>query len=123
MRIDSKKVQMLPEQITDILRKFVEQSVEAYDAHIRKIILYGSYARGDYREDSDIDIMVLVDYPREMISDMDSELSNIGYEISFENDFIEISTLMQNFEFFNKWVNSYPFYNIVNCEGIELYAK
>lgn len=25
------------------------------------LILYGSYARGDYREDSDLDILVLVD--------------------------------------------------------------
>lgn len=28
---------------------------------IATVILYGSYARGDFREDSDIDILVLVD--------------------------------------------------------------
>lgn len=27
---------------------------------VKKIILYGSYARGDYREDSDIDVAVVV---------------------------------------------------------------
>ena len=27
--------------------------------YIKKIILYGSYARGDYKENSDVDIMVL----------------------------------------------------------------
>lgn len=30
---------------------------------LTKIIVYGSYARGDYREDSDIDIMILTTLP------------------------------------------------------------
>lgn len=33
---------------------------------VNKIILYGSYARGDYRKDSDIDVAVVV--PRSSIS-------------------------------------------------------
>ena len=33
---------------------------------VNKIILYGSYARGDYRQDSDIDVAVIV--PRSSIS-------------------------------------------------------
>ena len=34
---------------------------------VNRIILYGSYARGDYRKDSDIDVAVVV--PRSSISD------------------------------------------------------
>ena len=30
-------------------------------SHVRQIILYGSYARGDFRPDSDVDIMILVE--------------------------------------------------------------
>lgn len=33
---------------------------------VKKIILYGSYARGDYRKDSDIDVAVVV--PKDSIS-------------------------------------------------------
>ena len=32
------------------------------------LILYGSYARGDEREDSDIDILILVDRDKEKIT-------------------------------------------------------
>ena len=39
----------LLEQYTKILQKI-------YGKHLKSVILYGSYARGDYREDSDIDI-------------------------------------------------------------------
>lgn len=34
---------------------------------VNKIILYGSYARGDFRKDSDIDVAVVV--PRSSLSD------------------------------------------------------
>ena len=111
-----------PIRIENILNRFIRETIQEYGDHIKKIILYGSYARGDYREDSDIDIMVLVDYPREKISDIETKLSDISYDISYDNDFIEISTLMQNIDFFNKWMEAYPFYNNVISEGVELYV-
>ncbi len=114
---------VFPERINYILNTFVDMSIETYDKHIQRIILYGSYARGDYNDESDIDLMVLVDFPREEISNLDSKLSDIGYEISMRNDFVEISTFMQNEDFFDKWVSSYPFYNNVKSEGVELYVR
>ena len=116
------KDQSLPENIERILSLFVKQSTEKYKSHIRSIILFGSYARGDFRMDSDIDIMVLVDYPREEIGDHMSDLSEISFNIGFDNDFIEINPVMQNEDFFNKWIRSYPFYNNVINEGVQLYA-
>ena len=49
-------------------RKLVEQYAKAVIANmvVNKIILYGSYARGDYRKDSDIDVAVVV--PRSSLS-------------------------------------------------------
>ena len=52
-------IKMLLDQYTEILRKI-------YGSHLKTVILYGSYARGDYKADSDIDIMILLD-----LSDMD----------------------------------------------------
>lgn len=49
-------------------RKLVEQYAKVVIANmvVNKIILYGSYARGDYRKDSDIDVAVVV--PRSSVS-------------------------------------------------------
>ena len=43
------------------LEEYVEAIKKIYGSHVRQIILYGSYARGDFRPDSDVDIMILVD--------------------------------------------------------------
>lgn len=49
-------------------RKLVEDYVKLVvnNMVVKKIILYGSYARGDYRKDSDIDVAVVV--PKNSIS-------------------------------------------------------
>jgi len=44
----------LNEQIPEITRRIVETS------HPDKIILFGSYARGNFTEDSDLDLLVIV---------------------------------------------------------------
>lgn len=51
------------------VRRLVEEyaKVVASNMVVNKIILYGSYARGDFRKDSDIDVAVIV--PRSSISD------------------------------------------------------
>lgn len=123
MKIRNKKGQPLPRQIDGMIQQFVEQSLKAYAPHIKRIILFGSYARGDFREDSDIDVMVLVDYPREEMGRQISGLSHISYDISYDNDFIEINPIVQNVAFFEKWIQAYPFYNNVASEGIQLYGN
>ena len=49
-------------------RKLVEEyaNIVVKNMIVNKIILYGSYARGDYKRDSDIDVAVVV--PRSSLS-------------------------------------------------------
>ena len=43
------------------LERYVDEIKKIYGNHLKAVILYGSYARGDFRADSDVDIMILVD--------------------------------------------------------------
>ena len=53
------------------------------------LILYGSYARGDYRDDSDLDLLVLVD--KDIISRFDQKRIKYPlYEIEFDSDIVGI---------------------------------
>ena len=103
------------------MEQYVEKVREIYESHVRNIILYGSYARGDFNKDSDIDIMILGD-----ISDLDlkvysQKLSYMTYDFNLDND-LDIKPIAKSQEHFKKWVANYPFYSNVSNEGVILYG-
>ena len=51
----------MPQQLENLLKIYREELEKVTDDRVKKVILYGSYARGDFRPDSDVDVMVLVD--------------------------------------------------------------
>ena len=111
----------MPQVMRSLLEQYVEEIKRIYGTHLQKIILYGSYARGDYKQDSDIDIMILVDLSEEEIAGKRHDLSDITFDYNFDND-IQIMPIVKNIEHFNYWLGAYPFYNNVKNEGVELYA-
>ena len=50
------------DQVTrqEVLMTFAQGCRKILQGDLSKLIVYGSYARGDYREDSDIDVMILL---------------------------------------------------------------
>ena len=50
----------MPIRISDIIQDFAENARRLLGNSLDSVILYGSYARGDYSEFSDIDVMLLV---------------------------------------------------------------
>ena len=49
-------------QIEPILKEFKQQLVELYGPRLKKLVLYGSYARGQANDEhSDIDLAVVLD--------------------------------------------------------------
>jgi len=49
----------MPESIQNIVKLFSKEIRNILGEDFKKMIVYGSYARGNYRENSDVDIMVL----------------------------------------------------------------
>ena len=104
-----------------IIDSYIESIKKIYGPHLTKVILYGSYARGDAREDSDIDIMLLLDMPDEEIKQFQTELYDVTFDYNFDND-IEINTIAHSEMLFNKWIDAYPFFKNVKNEGVVLYG-
>ena len=65
--------------------------------------------------------MILVDLDDSGIKQVSGRLSDETYDINYDRD-VMIMPIVQNIDFFNKWVRAYPFFNNVNNEGVELYA-
>ena len=82
----------------EIIERYVREVSGIYGSHLKKIILYGSYARGDFREDSDIDIMILVDLDDSEIKATGRRLSDVTFDINFDFDVL-IMPIVQNAAF------------------------
>ena len=88
---------------------------------LRKIILYGSYARGDYKDYSDLDIMVLANMDERECKALESKMDTIVSDIGLEHDII-ISVLINNENLFMRRLAVSPFYRNVLSEGVEIYG-
>ncbi len=82
------------------------------------LILYGSYARGDYRTDSDIDLLVLIDKDKITYDDQVQVASPL-YHIEMETGII-ISTMFYPKKIWETRHTITPFYKNVMREGIIL---
>lgn len=109
----------MPEKIDKVIKEIVNGINNILENKSKKILLYGSYARGDFNENSDIDIIILTDIPEEELYEYFSKISDMTYDIELENDVI-VSIILKNIEKFNYWNNTLPFYMNIKKEGILL---
>jgi uncharacterized protein len=79
------------------------------------LILYGSYARGDYRDDSDLDLLVIVD--KKEITRIDQKRIKYPlYDIEFETG-IFISPVVLSKKDWESKHRITPFYDNISREG------
>ena len=77
----------IPVQIRKLMKELKEGLIHIYGDKMKAVYLYGSYARGDYRQGSDVDVMVLLkdykDYWKEYMrsSDYVSDIS-LNYDVT-----------------------------------------
>ena len=111
----------IPARISKSIDEFIKGVNEILGKRVKKIILYGSYARGDYNKSSDIDIMILTDLSDSEMYSYFVKISDMAYDIEAENNFdIEFSPLLKNIDKFNAWLDTLPFYINVQKEGVIL---
>jgi predicted nucleotidyltransferase len=109
------KLNIITEKITQGVRELLGDK-------LHRIILYGSYARGDYDEESDIDIMVLADILDEDWYLFERGINGIINPIELDYNIL-ISVYIKNRHSFEELTPILPFYRNVVTEGVELYAQ
>ena len=101
-----------------IILQEVYDGCQAIFGDIKDAYLYGSYARGDYHEESDVDILLTVEQPQSVISHHRSDIANLSSDLSLEHD-ITVSISVKPAEQFERLIDVLPFYQNVKREGIK----
>ena len=109
----------IPENISSALTEFTRGVQEIFGNRAKKVILYGSYARGDFNKHSDIDLIVLTDIPNEEMGEYKNKIWDYAYDIDLNYDII-LSVLVKNIDSFNKWLDFSSFYINVQKDGVVL---
>jgi predicted nucleotidyltransferase len=68
----------------EILASLINILQNLFNAHLQRIILYGSYARNEETNDSDIDFMVLTDLENDELKKFSKNIANISVELSLK---------------------------------------
>lgn len=111
----------MPQVVQGLIEQYVSEIKKIYGSHLRQVILYGSYARGDFKSDSDVDIMILLDMSDMELKAYSRQLSYLTYDFNMDND-LDIKPIAKSEEHFKKWVLNYPFYANIQKEGVVLYG-
>ena len=109
-------------KLNNILNIMQRKAKEIFREKLDSVILYGSYARGDYDDDSDIDIMIVVDMDKNNLIDYRKPIYKVAHDVGYEND-VMVSPHIQDKETFEKFSDVVPFYKNVKEEGVYTNAK
>ena len=106
-----------------LLSSLVEKVKSTFGDSLVSIILYGSYARGDFDAESDIDVMVILDLPSDEITRYNYEIDKLASRLSLETDICTtVSISLQDNMTFSKYSSFLPFFSNIVSEGVTLYA-
>lgn len=109
------------ENLKKMLAELAESLQHIYGEKLKTVVLYGSVARGTQTDDSDIDILILVDGNNDELRWYDDKLSDVSTDFSLK--YLKVLSVVDiSFQEYEDWRNLSPFYKNVSEEGIILYA-
>ena len=110
---------MTEKKIREVLDKFAEEAKKIYGTKLESLILYGSCARGDFENDSDIDILILLNVPLESINSERKRILDISDKLDLEYDVV-LAPVVQNYELYQKYISVSVFYQNVERAGVKI---
>ncbi|MBU2444118.1 MAG: nucleotidyltransferase domain-containing protein [Bacteroidetes bacterium] len=106
-------------KMNEILSIIEREFRNNYESKIRKIILYGSYARGDYDSESDIDILIITQNGD--LKELHNTRTEAAHQILLDFEIL-VSIIFVEESHYRDWLETIPFYQSVGNEGIPIYG-
>ena len=104
----------MDKKIHKIINELKTNIASKYD--LKELKVFGSSARGDRRDDSDIDVFILVPI---LSRKLEEELFDIAYDIELKHDCLIDLIIFDEYSLNERYVST-PFYQNVIKEGLNL---
>ncbi len=106
-------------EISGLLQDLQRELIQLFHKKLTSIVLYGSYARGDHDNSSDIDVIVLIDDDEPQL--FHKQILRINVDLSIAYD-VDLSVIVKSRADFRNNVDVLPLYKNIAREGINIYV-
>ena len=106
--------------LTILLKETTDGLKSIFGEQLNSVILYGSYARGDYDDESDIDVMALVDMDKQELAAYRRPVSDFSSDLDLKYDVL-LSIKLQDKATFEQYLSVLPFFKNVQREGVVIH--
>lgn len=102
-----------------LILEFKKKLSSDIEKHLKRLIVFGSRVRGEAAEDSDLDVIALVDAKT---PDIEKKLEDIVYKVMWDHDFKPVISLkvFTESQFNNALTKGFSFYRHIEQEGISV---
>lgn len=108
--------------INKILEKVTKKAKDVFEDKLDKVILYGSYARKEQENGSDIDIFLILNQNEIQLKKSEKLADDISCEMGLKYGFV-FSILTESRNKFFRYKDYIPFYSNIQNEGVILYGQ
>lgn len=112
----------MKDKVDVCLDSYLDIVKDLYGDNLIKVILYGSYARGDFQEGSDVDLLILIDTPPQDERKQLSDLIDKTFDVKLDNN-LDIEPLVKSIHTYEKWKDVLPLFKNIDLEGKVLYER
>ena len=110
-----------PNQLHNITQEVSQKAQAILGSRLCDVILYGSYARGDYEDGSDIDIAILANVCDSELRPFQKQLNQVCSDIGLETGEL-LTIFLYDEKLFKERLPLSPFYRNVLKDGVKIYA-
>ena len=110
-----------PNALQALLNETTAGLREIFGEKLDSVILYGSYARGDYDNESDVDVMAKLFLTADEIRIFRPKVSALASALGLKYD-IMISVKLQDKAMFDRYLHILPFYRNVSTDGVMIHG-
>ena len=117
--LDHSRLRHLTPHERDVLAEFLSRLREQFSGSVAHVWLFGSKVRGDFDEESDVDLLIVA---RDGTDTLREAVGEMAYHLSLEHGVLLCEHVVSSYRFAQMRARQEPLYENIAREGVDLWA-